>query len=674
MLELLQKHRSDLLTAIPDVMAYRSELHALNSWWRKITLAGKINSHNIANNIIHDMDTTQNKFNELQIKLIDNLLLEHLGKSVLENSSISQVAIDILIRNLFERTADVGFLATDHDIREFLQTQEKDELSINYIQGRLNEYVEKYSVYKEIVLLDPAGKVQAHLDQNNPISHSEDPLIQATLNSREEYVETFRHSDLQPLERHSLVYSCKITATTERGSPCIGILCLCFRFDNELRGIFAKLLIGNDTNTLLILDDSDRIIASSNEEVQPLEKNISTRANTAFWSDEDRQYLSIKTTTNGYEGFHGLGWSARVLAPLDKAFIGQGDEGPKTDISSSAIAKSNVFSRELRDIKVESVDVNADLSLLVLNGKITSARESATEFMPILQEIQRIGEKIADIFSSSVDTLQATVISSRLNDAKFRASLAVDIMDRNLYERANDCRWWALTSNFRSILGQDLISPQESKQLTAILASINDLYTVYTNLYLYDTAGIIIAISNPDEQDNIGSNVLDLTGAKEALLLKNSQKYSVSPFESSPLYGGRHTYIYNAAVTHVDNNRIVVGGIGIVFDSEPQFKAILKDSLPGNDKDEGGAGCFAVFTDREKKIISVANNECLQVGGILGVADDCFRIENGESSSKIITYEGVTYSLGYAMSSGYREYKTTGDYKNDILAFVLIPF
>ncbi len=33
----------------------------------------------------------------------------------------SQVAIDILIRNLFERRADIGFLATDDDIRLFLE-------------------------------------------------------------------------------------------------------------------------------------------------------------------------------------------------------------------------------------------------------------------------------------------------------------------------------------------------------------------------------------------------------------------------------------------------------------------------------------------------------------------------------------------------------------------------
>jgi len=33
----------------------------------------------------------------------------------------AQVAVDIVIRNLFERTADIGFLATDDDIREFIR-------------------------------------------------------------------------------------------------------------------------------------------------------------------------------------------------------------------------------------------------------------------------------------------------------------------------------------------------------------------------------------------------------------------------------------------------------------------------------------------------------------------------------------------------------------------------
>ena len=61
-------------------------------------------------------------------------------------------------------------------------------------------------MYDEIIVLDPDGRVRVHLDERgNPISHSNDPLIKQTLRSNEPYVETFRHSDLQPGRRHSLI-------------------------------------------------------------------------------------------------------------------------------------------------------------------------------------------------------------------------------------------------------------------------------------------------------------------------------------------------------------------------------------------------------------------------------------------------------------------------------------
>ena len=42
-------------------------------------------------------------------------------KAVLSLRSDARVTIDILIRNLFERTADIGFLATDSEIRRFAE-------------------------------------------------------------------------------------------------------------------------------------------------------------------------------------------------------------------------------------------------------------------------------------------------------------------------------------------------------------------------------------------------------------------------------------------------------------------------------------------------------------------------------------------------------------------------
>jgi len=674
MKQLLLKNNKHLLASMPEVGSYKTQFSSLNSWWEKITLIGKINSYNIANTILNDMVTTKNKFNELQDKLIDSLLVEHLQKTVIENTAISQVTIDILIRNLFERTADVGFLATDKDTRQFLLSPDSQNQLLPQLEQRLTEYVKKYSVYDEIVILGTDGKVLAHLDQDNPITHSNDPLVQVTLDSTEEYVETFRKSDLQPLLRHSLIYSQKIRLSDDPHSSVIGILCLCFRFDNEVTSIFNKLLHDTSHNTILILDSNENIIASSDEQYHPVGSKSRGSKDIEVFSIKQKYYLSIRTVTTGYEGFNGLDWTAQIITPLDKAFNHQEKHSNySVDDTSANFEKSTVFSSELKHIKKDSVEINDDLSLLVLNGKITSARKDAAEFMPVLQSIQTIGEDIANIFLSSVDSLETTVVSSLLNNAQFKASLAVDIMDRNLYERANDSRWWALTSDFRAILAQGSMSESDISTLSAILASINELYTVYTNIYIYDTNGKIVAVSNKDERGIVGSIVDESTAATAALNITDSQKYTVSDFASNELYSQQYTYIYNAAITHLETSK-VLGGIGLVFDSQPQFKAILTDTLPVDNSGEIVSGCFAVFTDREKRIISVANNTELAVGDTLALDEHFFIAKNGSSFSEIITYNASSYAVGYAVTNGYREYKTTNDYINDVIAFIFIPF
>lgn len=157
-------------------------------------------------------------------------------------------------------------------------------------------------------------------------------------------------------------------------------------------------------------------------------------------------------------------------------------------------------------------------------------------------------------------------------------------MDRNLYERANDCRWWALTSKFKEILAkEEQIEQHDKDTISSILEYINELYTVYTNLFIYDINGNILAVSNNSEKDIVGTK-LSQNWVKQTLTLKDSSKYCVSPFERTPLYNNQSTYIYGAAITD-ENTHNVLGGIGIVFDSTDQFKDMLRDALPQN---EGG--------------------------------------------------------------------------------------
>jgi hypothetical protein len=674
MQKILNSNPHKLLAAMADVKDFETRLAQLNDLWGKITLIGKINSHSVASTIFDEMNRTQNKFGELQRKLTQNLLLENVQKLVLDNASRAQVAIDLLIRNLFERTADVGFLATDDDIRAFLLMHAPSSSQIAFIENRLAEYVKKYSVYDEIIVLDTSGHVKAHLDRSNAIAFSNDPLIKQTLTTRHDYVETFRHSDLQAHRRHSLIYSCKITETDDKGSRALGVLCLCFRFDDEVSGIFANLLGSRDRGLICLLDADGCVIASSDESHLAVNSQLAVRDEVAIGHYQGKDQFFNCRHTNGYQGFYGLGWRGVMMTQLDQAF----NRSDATVLDSSCkamIEQASTFPQELRDIRKASTEINDDLGLLVLNGQIASARKNAAEFMPVLEAIRKIGSDIAQIFNASVTSLQElTVMSSHLNNAGFLASLAVDIMDRNLYERANDCRWWALTSAFRRNLAKPLLTAADQAQMNDILQYINALYTVYTNLYVYDSQGKIVAVSDKHQVGLINTYLDDSTGFSTALLHADSQHYTVSEFLPLSLYQGQHTYIYNAAITDLQDANKVIGGIGIVFDSQPQFAAMLSEILPREKNGQLLADCFAVFTDRKKQIVAVANNPQLQVGGVLPLAEHYVALHNGERSSSIIRYQGKNYVLGVAASKGYREYKTSDNYLNDIIALVFIPF
>lgn len=664
--------QSKLMAVMPQVKHYANKLDALNEWWGSVALIGKINSHRLASVILDDMQSTREKFGELNKNLIANLLFEHVQKIELNSTAKSQVTIDILIRNLFERTADVAFLATDQDIRAFIvaQTSSHNEQARSDIQARLTEYVKKYSVYDEILILDVKGNVLANLDPENPVQMSTDSLLAETMATSEDYIETFRYSDLRSKANHSLIYSCKITATNEPTSQVLGVLCLCFRFENEMQAIFNSL--SDDTqHPLLLLDAKGSVIASSETNLVPLGTRFTYQAEPHLATYQGQEYLVTHCQSHGYQGFYGLGWWAMTMIPIADAFTQQSHEQNNTH-SGHDLLTSHLFSQALKDIYRSSKMVNDDLSLVVLNGQVTSLRNEAVEFMPVLEAIKEIGESTASIFADSIYELQNTVLSSNKDDAAFMANLAINIMDRNLYERANDCRWWALTSDFQHLLSKAQITQQEQQQLNAILQYINHLYTVYTNLYLFDHTGKIVAVSDVGQQALIGQMISSESAGYAALKLTTSQQYSVSSFVNTPFYEDRSTYIYNAPVRDPVTQRNV-GGIGIVFDSEPEFLAILNDTLPKDDQGNVNEGCFAVFCEPSGKVIAATDSSPCAIGELIVLDDDCFELQAGQQYSGTLLLNEQQYILGGAASSGYREYKTTNDYENDLLAFVFIP-
>lgn len=671
----VDKHLLRLMPFMSAAEQYREELTGLGNQWDLLTILGKMSGTGT------DMSQTRQGFQLLTDDLINQIGAASLKKSVQQMTLRAQVTVDILIRNLFERTADIGFLATDDDIRAFINDP-KDPI---VIKNRFKEYVAKYSVYSNILLLDPSGKVLVQLDESNSeLTCSDDPLIQKAIQTTEDYVEVFRYSDLCPQEQKSLIYAFRVTATNAPGSATLGVLALCFRFEDELEGIFRKLSNEADWSVMLLLDSTGEVIASS--DVYQIPKGIQLSRNTdtdyEIIKFSGRQYLAKVCATNGYQGFLGLGWYGMVVIPLDYAFIQENSGGHGiTDLVMASVKKhEDLFSSEIRAIPERAEMIQLELERALWNGNIMEdSREQNAQINQsfskvLLGEIGKTGMQTKSVFERSIANLNQTVVTSVLDDVLFYASLAIDIMDRNLYERANDVRWWALTSDFRELLAKNSLTDDDRESMNSILAYINNLYTVYTNLFIYDSEGEVIAVSNPGEKALIGSR-LQSTWVNDALQIRNSQHYCVSKFELTSLYSDRHTYIYNTAITSLTNSNHVLGGIGIVFDSEVEFSEMLRDTLPCNVQGEPFPGSLGLFTDRNGMIISMAQPVFeLNVGGQLSLPEKFFSLPAGQGLCEIVVYQKQYYAVGACASSGYREYKSQDDcYENDVISFIMVP-
>lgn len=204
-----------LMKHMDGVLEYQNVLNNLGGRWEMLTLLGQMSGTGI------DMSKTREGFQTLSSKLLSSLAKETLKKVASEINLKAQVAVDIVIRNLFERTADIGFLATDDDIRLFIKDHNKIKFQISELStggyadristykteleskkkaiiSRFEEYVLKYSVYYDIILCDTDGNILAELDKTSKNKKSSDPLIKEALETTKEYVETLRYSDLQP--------------------------------------------------------------------------------------------------------------------------------------------------------------------------------------------------------------------------------------------------------------------------------------------------------------------------------------------------------------------------------------------------------------------------------------------------------------------------------------------
>lgn len=665
------QHTADtLLPYMPDVAQRQAALHELHQTWRLIEASAKMNCPSEARLLLPAVLATRTDLVQLEHDLIANMVAEKVRQVLGEAATRAQYALDLLVRNLFERTADVGFLAVDLDLCRFVAGQISDRAAA---QRRLAAYRDKYTVYDDILLLAPDGTMLVRADPDAPLTCSRDPLVAATL-AAPGYLETFRASDLRPGQERALLYS-QAMRHPDTGAV-IGVLCLSFHFAHELAAIFGAYGDPEGRANMLLLDAEHRVISSADPlwiapGVRVPVKLDGTAAPRLF---AGREYLVSTFASSGYQGYPGpAGWKTQVMVPLDLAF-----RRPRSDAASrlapemlqGLLSHARSFNPALHALMSSVLGATQAIKRIVWNGKVTSIRAGADDadtnqrLNPVLDEITETGERSDAAFSQSIEGLYQTVLASSLQAAEFTAQLLVDMLDRSLYERANDCRWWALAGPLRHALAAG-DEAQQRVQIGALLAHINGLYTVYSRLVVYDRHGRIVAATGT--QDVVGSHIADET-LRAVAALRSESEHVTERFGPSPLYDGRPTFVYHAAIRHPEREASVIGGIGIVFDSAVELVNMLDSGVAGR----ADMRAFLVSPDGQ---VLASTDPSYPAGTALALGDDLFETaaQHGRAA-RILAHDGQYCVAACARAQGYREFRAVAGREQDVLSVVLQSF
>ncbi len=411
--------------------------------------------------------------------------------------------------------------------------------------------------------------------QPHPATTARHAVIDEALSSTGAYVEHYGRIDFVG-DTDALVYAWRVEDAARRP---LGVLVLVFRLADEMEGIYRKLLPENDWTVLGCVTPDGHIVAGS----CPIQLPVGLKISSAALSGRDpvlrlaaRQYLAMACRPSGYQGYMGPGWIGLGLVPLEGAFDqGEGELG-----AGDRRGASRLGDEPLRPIlrgaphRLAPGGDDPERPQPLGPGTARSGRPARPRPMrPSPRSCSGRSPALAARRNRSAMPRSATCSarSWRRSWEKCRscAAFAIDVMDRNLYERANDCRWWALNATFARVLAGP--SAEGAKTCADILATINlALYRLQQSDPVrrqWPRHCRIAALRGASGRAGAGGRM----GPAHAVPALGPALRRLRPLSRAISMAALSTLIYTAAVQGEGTGR-AIGGIAIVFDLDPAIR------------------------------------------------------------------------------------------------------
>jgi hypothetical protein len=268
------------------------------------------------------------------------------------------------------------------------------------------------------------------------------------------------------------------------------------------------------------------------------------------------------------------------------------------------------------------------MKLLALNALIEAAHagEKGAGFSVVAQEVRTVSTEVETLaaalgtgLSTGVDNLTEAVArltgEARAARCVDLALNAVELIDRNLYERTCDVRWWA-TDAALVACGRDP-SPENAAYAGERLGVILSAYTVYLDLWLCDLQGRVIAHGRPDTYpDILGAQVAAETWFRDARALPSGDDYTAVDVRTEARLRGAQVATYCASVREGGRpDGAPLGILAIHFDWQPQARAIVQGVRLGAGERERTR---VMLLDARNRVIACSRNE--------GVLSETYRL------------------------------------------------
>ena len=620
---------------------------------------------------------TDDVIEQMKIETVDGIekvasAIEDKATSINGNrlANLALTNIRLVDRNLFERAADIRWWATD-DI--LVQSLIKND-SFSEASQRLEIMLESYPVYYDLLLCDSTGFCKA---SSNPkydltgVDFKNKPWFQDAMNSKDGTEYAFQTVHYSPtIQDYTVTFSCKVHEDANPEKPVIGVLSAVFKWKEFAQRIISETALTQDEKNIsrvLICDDKGEILADTKEKI--LTEPISFVGRDELFKQEigftiqkvnNKKQLISHALSPGFEGYCSTQWHSLIFQESDIKLKKSDNDNNSDDSLDSITELVDNLADETQKAISEINKINDQTQILSLNAAIEAARvgEAGRGFGVIAGFMGDISRETAKVTNSMYTNTQEkikhlneflTVNSQSIKGQRLSdLSMAnIDLVDRALYERTADVRWWATDhSMFNALINNN---DENIEFLSNRLQTILQYYTVYEDLVVYDNQGNLV--SNASITKILEDNVEDSTWFYNVKATANGKSYGFDVVTINQ-NGKNEKHLVFSCKIHKDGNpnHESVGVLAILFKWE-HFAKVIFDETPLSESERNHSSLLITNVEGEFLAIEDHNDGFITKNEITPFLNEAKNYD-------IITKDDFNWLVGNTASSGFEGFST----------------